>query len=202
MRHLFRSIVVIGVLALPATAFAQVYGGVRAGINFADLAFEPTPPVDSDALIGLVGGAFVVVPLNDIFAFQPEVLYSRQGTKFSEEGMTVRTKVDYAQFPVLARVRVARGSPIAILAGPSFGAKTGASIDGPGIPDEFSREFEASVRKFDFGFVAGMAAELGHFVVDGRYTWGLTNIAKKDAREPDNSSAKNRVLSLSAGLRF
>jgi hypothetical protein len=203
VKHLFRSIVALGILAVPAAAFAQVSGGVRAGVNFADLAFDPKPPVDSDNLVGLVAGVFVVVPCTDIFALQPEMLFSMQGTKFTDEGMTVKTKIDYVQFPVLARVRVAKGSPVAILAGPSFGLKTHASFDGPGIPDDFSREFEDSVRKFDFGLVAGVGVDVGHFVLDGRYTWGLTNIAKAEAIEPgDEGSAKNRVLSLSAGIRF
>jgi hypothetical protein len=46
--------------------------------------------------------------------------------------------------------------------------------------------------------------DVGHFVLDGRYTWGLTNIAKNTDLEPGDteSSAKHRVLSLSAGIRF
>jgi hypothetical protein len=205
LKHLFRFVAALGILAAPATAHAQLSGGIRAGGNLANVSFDPTPPIDSKNITGLVAGGFLTVPLNDIVAFQPEALFSMQGNKFSAEGRTFTTKVDYLQFPALARVRVAKGSPVAVLAGPSFGLKTNASFEGPDIPDDFSQEFEDSVRKFDFGLVAGVAVDAGHFVLDGRYTWGLTNIAKDSTSDPgggETGSAKNRVFSFSAGVRF
>lgn len=204
MKHLLRFVAALGILAVPATAHAQLSGGFRAGANLANLAFDPTPAVDSDNLVGLVAGGFVTIPVNDVFGFQPEALFSMQGTKFSAGGMTFKTKVDYLQFPVLARVRVAKGSPVAVLAGPSLGFKTNASLEGPGIPDEFSQQFEDDVKRFDFGVVAGVGVDVGHFVLDGRYTWGMTNIAKGTASDPggEPGSAKHRVFSFSAGVRF
>jgi hypothetical protein len=45
--------------------------------------------------------------------------------------------------------------------------------------------------------------DVDHVVVDWRYTWGLSSIAKNGAPETsDNGSVKRRVLSISAGLRF
>jgi Outer membrane protein beta-barrel domain len=203
LKQLFRFVAVLGILAVPAAAHAQISGGVRAGVNLADLAFDPSPPVDSKNLAGLVAGAFITVPLTDMVAFQPEALFSMQGSKFSEQGMTIKTKIDYLQVPLLGRFRVAKGSPLAVLAGPSLGFKTHASFEGPGIPDEFGDEFEDSVKGFDAGLVAGAALDIGHFVVDGRYTWGLTNLAKDPSGSGDpGGSAKNRVFSFSAGVRF
>jgi hypothetical protein len=49
------------------------------------------------------------------------------------------------------------------------------------------------------GLVAGAALELGPLVLDGRYTWGLVNIAK-DTSDP--GTAKNRVFSATIGIRF
>jgi Outer membrane protein beta-barrel domain len=205
VKQLLSLVAVLGILAVPAVAHAQVGGGVRAGLNLADLAFDPSPPVDSKFLNGLVVGVFATIPVNDVVAFQPEGLFSMQGTKFTEEGVTVKTKIDYFQIPLLGRFRVAKGSPVAVLVGPSLGFKTNASFDGPGVPAEFSQDFEDSVKAFDFGIVAGVTADVGrYFVVDGRYTWGLTNIAKNSDLEPGETegSAKHRVLSLSAGIRF
>ena len=204
MKHLLRFAVAFGILAVPAAAHAQISGGVRAGVNLADLTFDPSPPIDSKNLVGLVAGAFVTIPLNDVVAFQPEALFSMQGSKFSAEGMTVKTKIDYLQVPLLGRFRIARGSPLAILVGPSLGFKTHASFDGPGIPDDFGEEFDDSVKGFDAGLVAGAAADIGHLVLDGRYTWGLTNLAKDPTSSSGDpgGSAKHRVFSFSAGVRF
>lgn len=203
MKQLFRGVVALGLLVLPAAAQAQVSGGVRAGINFADLSYDPNPPIDSKNLAGLVAGAFVTIPANGVVAFQPEVLYSMQGSKFSAEGMTINTHLDYVQVPLLGRFRVASGSPIAVLAGPSLGFRTRAKFTGTDVPQEFADEFEDQVERFDFGLVAGASADLGRLVLDGRYTWGLTNIAKDaGSGSSENGSAKNRVFSLSAGVRF
>ena len=46
--------------------------------------------------------------------------------------------------------------------------------------------------------VAGVTGDIGRLVLDGRYTWGLTNIEK----EATADKTKNRVISLTLGLRF
>ena len=50
----------------------------------------------------------------------------------------------------------------------------------------------------DVGLVAGVTADVGRLVLDGRYTWGLTNIEKEATAE----KTRNRVISLTLGLRF
>ena len=203
MKHLVRVFILLVVIGLPAAAQAQVSGGVRAGVNLANLSGDPEPPVGFDTLTSLVAGAFVTVPVNEIFAFQPEALYSRQGTKISDSGITARTKLDYVQVPLLARVRTGAHSPLAILFGPSLGFRTGASLSAPGIPAEATEGFEDGFRTFDFGIAAGAEIGAGPLVFDARYTWGLTNILKDTFQgEPNSDKAKNRVLSLTAGLRF
>jgi hypothetical protein len=203
VKHLLRIAAVLAIAGLPVAAHAQeLSGGVRAGVNFADMSFDPSPPegLDSDKLTGLVVGFFATVPINRVVAFQPEGLFSMQGTQFSAEGMTVKLKIDYFQVPLLGRFRLGSNSPVSLLVGPSLGFKTRSELDVPGV--EEVPDFEDSIKGFDFGFVTGAALEAGHFVVDGRYTWGLTNIAKPDPEDTGRESAKHRVLSLTAGFRF
>lgn len=203
MKHAFTIVVALLALGVPAAARAQgASGGIRAGINLADLDIDdPGGPIpDSETLTGLVVGVFATVPINRVFSFQPEALYSQQGTKFSEGGLTAKLKVDYLQIPLLGRFNIAAGSPVAVLVGPSLGIRTRAKVDAPGAPPEASEELEDETERFDAGLVAGVAVDVGHFVLDGRYTWGLRNIVK-DSSE-DAGSAKNRVLSISAGFRF
>ena len=203
MKHLVRVVAVVGILVVPAAAQAQV--GVRVGVNSANLSVDPKPPEppEIERLIGFVAGAFVTLPVNDIFGFQPEALYSRQGAKLTDSGVTLRAKLDYVQVPLLARVRTGARSPLAVLFGPSLGFKTRARLSGPNIPDEVNEAFDEQFKGFDFGLVAGAAFEAGPLVLDGRYTWGLTNIAKDTFEgEPNSDKARNRVLSFSLGLRF
>jgi hypothetical protein len=160
---------------------------------------------DKENLSGFVVGLFGVVPLSSQLAFQPEVLYSQQGVKFSGQGMTAKLKFDYVQVPLLLQIHPVRNSAVSLIAGPSLGFRTRTRFEVPGAPDEFTEEFEDQITRFDVGIVAGAAADIGRWLVlDGRYTWGLLNIAKdsSSASGDPGGSAKNRVLSLSAGVRF
>ena len=55
------------------------------------------------------------------------------------------------------------------------------------------------MERFDLGLVAGAGLEFGRFVIDGRYTWGLSNINKD---ESEDVKIKNRVFAVMAGIRF
>ncbi len=46
-------------------------------------------------------GAFVALPLFNEFSLQPEVVYSGQGSKFSESGFTGTVNANYVNVPVL-----------------------------------------------------------------------------------------------------
>lgn len=182
MKHLLRSVVALGILAVPAVAAAQVTGGVRVRFHLLDLVLPPMQPR------GLA--VFATVPLNDLVAFQPEVLVSLQSAKASGT-----TRFDYTQVPMLGRLRFAKESPVAFLAGPSVGFWTRV--------DELSRKFEIDLKRFDLGYVAAVWLEADHAVLDWRCTWGLPDIAKNLAPEASvKGSTRHRVLSLSAGWRF
>jgi hypothetical protein len=187
LNHLLRSVVALGILAVPAVAGAQVTGGVRVRLNVPDRVFASTHATEL--------AVFTTVPLNDVLAFQPEGLVRLQDTTFDEQRRTDKRTFDYCQIPLLGRFRFVKGSPVAILGGPSFGFSTRVR--------EFAETVNIDVKGFDVGYVAGVGVEVDHVVLDWRYTWGLASIAKNGAPETsDNGSAKHRVLSLSAGWRF
>ena len=186
-------------LGLPAAARAQPPAvGLRAGINAADLSVSPTPTPEPGTLTGFTAGLFVTVPVSPLVAFQPEVLYSQQGTRFSQGGMTAKVHVDYLQVPLLGRFALGKTAPVAVLVGPTLGIRTHASFKADGVPDEFSQDFEDQLERFDLGLTTGVAADIGRLVLDGRYTWGLLNIAK----DSGDDTVKHRVLSFTAGVRF
>ena len=181
---------VIGVLGA-TEARAQDRGGVRFGYNAATLSIDEQD-IDPKTRHGFVVGFFGVVPVNSMFAIQPEFLYSQQGTTIKDGSDEATLKIDYINIPVLARIRLGAASPAHLLVGPSFGFRTRAESEFDGETTDFKDELKGN----DVGFVTGVEVNAGMFVVDGRYTWGLMNIAKSDP------AAKNRVLSVSAGIRF
>ena len=201
MRFTFTLGLTAALLVSAATAQAQgISGGVRAGVNLANLSFSSeTEVTDAKNLTGFVAGLFVTVPVNGFVAFQPEVLFSMQGTRFTDAGESAKIKIDYVQTPLLLRFKPGAKSPIGVLVGPTLGFKNSAKIEIPGAPVGFSDGFEDDIKGFDLGLVTGVAVDLGPLVLDGRYTWGLTNIAK-DSEDP--GTAKNRVFSATIGIRF
>ena len=200
------SIALTLVLAHAAAASAQgrpAAVGVKAGVNLADLNFEAEDiSLSFDSRTGFVGGLFVVWPADSRVALQAEGLFSQKGAKVSEEGASGKVKLDYFDVPVLARFSspVSGGTSFNVFAGPSFGfklsAKTKGGFDGE---EEESMDIDDEIEGFDIGFVAGAGLEFGRFVLDGRYTWGLTDI---DKDKTDEVKIKNRVFSIMAGIRF
>jgi hypothetical protein len=191
----------IGIAAalLVCATSAQAQGvsfGVKAGLNLADLsikdagdAFEPSNRT------GLVGGIFVIVPTGALVAFQPEVLVSMQGAKFTELGENGTLKIDYLQVPLLARIKPS-ASPVGLVVGPSFGYRVRAKLSTEGFDDD--EDFADQVKRMDVGLVTGVAIDFAHIVLDARYIWGLTNI-NEDSSE---GTVKNRVAQVTLGFRF
>src|SRR5688572_8324866 len=170
-----------------ATA-AQAQGvtfGVKGGVNFSSIAVEDEDEdLDFTSRTGIVGGLFFVWPANARFALQLEGLYSQNGAEFEVSGAEAQLEFDYVQFPVMVRASTARnssGAAFHVFGGPSLGirlnAKTTASFEG----ESFDEDISEDVEKIDVGVVAGAGVELGRFIVDGRYTWGLTNLNNNPA---------------------
>jgi len=192
VKQLFVVAALVGILGV-SDARAQERGGVRIGVNAATVSTD-----DSDfnpkIRTGLVVGLFGVVPATDMFAFQPEVLFSQQGAKVEDGGETGTVKIDSLLIPILARVRLWRNSPAHLLVGPSFGFRTKAEVE---VGDE-TEDIKDDIKKTDVGLVTGVAVNAGPAVFDARYTWGLSNIDNSS----DPGKVKNRVFSFSAGVRF
>ncbi len=194
------SIVLALVLVSGGAAFAQEPAavGVKAGANFANLNFEGEDATFSvDRRAGFVGGLFVVWPATSRLALQTEILFSRKGAEVGEGGDSAKIKLNYLDLPVLARVssEASGGTSFHVFAGPSFGFRLSAKGEGDGEEEDLDDDVE----RFDLGLVAGAGVEFGRLIIDGRYTWGLSDI---DKDKSDDVKVKNRVFSVMAGIRF
>jgi hypothetical protein len=184
----------VALLVSAASANAQTSFGVKAGLNLANLSIEDADDTfDPENRTGFVAGAFVTIRGGGIFAFQPEFLVSQQGAKFSDGLDSGRAKIDYFQVPLLARIGP---SIVGLVVGPSIGFRMNAKLSGVGLAED--EDFSEQIERMDVGLVAGVTGDLGPLVLDGRYTWGLTNIEKEETAP----KTKNRVISFTLGLRF
>ena len=183
-------------LAGAAPAAAQITYGARVGINFADVSFDAGEDVPTSGRKGLLAGVFVTIPLGWL-TVQPEAIYTVKGTSLDIDGVTSDYIVDYVEVPVLARLRLPRNAYA--VAGPSMAFRLRARNRIPfgGSTEEF--DLEDDVESFDLGIVGGVGLDAGRWVLDARYTHGLSDV---DTDTSDAVRARNRVVSLSAGIRF
>lgn len=172
-------LVVMLVLAYSTAAWAQVGGGIKAGVNFAKVSGSDSEPGQR---IGAIAGVFMTVGLGSGLAVQPEVLFSMQGSKFTFG----TAKVDYVQVPLLLRIgsNAKAGASVYGVVGPSLGLW---------VRDEGWTE---DLKHSDFGLVVGAGVTVSRLLIEARYTAGLTDFSK------GTTPYKHRVFSLLAGLHF
>ena len=199
------TIMCVGTMAAaPAAARAQGLGfGAEGGVTLATLhedASGETTPFDFRA--GVIAGGFVTWPLGSRFALQPEVLFTEAGAKANLGGGSSTQKLDYVDVPVLASYRIAGGPErhLAVFGGPAFGirvrAKSEASFGGGST---FEMDVSDQVTRTNLSVVGGLAYHRGRLVVDGRYSWGLSDIDKDTT---DNIKINTRGMSFMAGWSF
>ena len=190
-------------LALPMTSQAQspVDIGVRGGVTQAT--FYGDDVNSNDFRPGFTGGVFVNYQVNEAFAVQPEVLYSRRGTKNhnSAVGSDRRVRQDVIEIPVLLKLS-APTAPVTprLYVGPALGFITNSELGNGSDAGSFFNDVDFS------GVVGGEIAyalnkgPLSEIAVDGRYNLGLANLGDANNFEDVSTSAFTGTLSLRFNL--
>ncbi len=88
----------------------------KIGMNVASL----TKCDGCDPRIGLAAGVEAEYQATDIFSVSAGLIYSMQGNKAKEEGVTLTTKLDYINIPILANVYVTKGLAVKLGVQPAF----------------------------------------------------------------------------------
>lgn len=184
---------------------ANIKFGAKGGINFANLAGD-----DADGakmFVGFNAGFFIEIPVADKLVFQPEILYSAQGSKSegplfvdgSVYNVEATFKFNYINIPLLFKYEIA--DKFSLEAGPYVGfltsAKLKAKIQGVGSETIDAKDM---LKSTDFGIAIGMNYEFTDVIfANARYQSGLTEIG--DA-EGNNNDIKNSIFQIGLGFRF
>ena len=179
--------------------------GAKGGVNFANLAGD-----DADGakmFVGFNAGFFIEIPVADKLVFQPEILYSAQGSKSegplfvdgSVYNVEATFKFNYINIPLLFKYEIA--DKFSLEAGPYVGfltsAKLKAKIQGVGSETIDAKDM---LKSTDFGIAIGMNYEFTDVIfANARYQSGLTEIG--DA-EGNNNDIKNSIFQIGLGFRF
>jgi hypothetical protein len=189
----------LGLFASPSFAQTQVTGGLKAGVNFADVSLDPEDP--EFPCCGMkAGGAFgaflnVGTPM---VSFQPEFLYSMKGAKGSDTAEDARIRVNVIEIPLLLRADPMSESPVHpfVTIGPAISFRTSAKFEDPSGQEE---DLEDTLKKTDFGMIFGGGIAAGPATVEARYDLGLRDLNDDPS---EDFSAKTRTFSILFGISF
>lgn len=160
----------------------------KIGMNVASL----TKCDGCDPRIGLAAGVEAEYQATDIFSVSAGLTYSMQGNKAKEEGVTLTTKLDYINIPILANVYVTKGLAVKLGVQPAFNVSDKQKLSGGKASVEAE---DVGAESFDFSIPVGLSYEYNNVVFDARYNFGVTNIA-------DGGDSKNSVFQFTLGYKF
>jgi hypothetical protein len=183
--------------------------GLKGGVNLATLEIDDdsqSNPLETNNKTSFNAGVFANIPLGGVLRFQPEVVYSRQGSKiqFQQSNAplpgttTENTELDlhYLNVPLMLQVQTDGGFFAEV--GPQIGFLLTAKdeTDDEDIKDLF--------KKTDFGGALGLGylSRVG-LGVNARYAMGFSNVFEGvSGNDTDEAKYKNRVLSIGLVYHF
>lgn len=214
-------------IGAPTASAQPVEIGLRAGQTVSTFqgntgAVTRGGALDAGSRRGLHVAGFVSIPLNDVFALRPELMYVQKGASVDDTRafgtgpggpIAVREdyKFSYLQLPLLleARLPVGRAVRAHLLLGPSIGANLQAHIE---RNEEVVTEAipESEVHAVEVGVTTGLElgyrlGEAGTAVLGAHYDLGINQVIMDDraaARKGKEAEFRNGALTLSLGYRF
>lgn len=173
--------------------------GLRLGVTGSNL-YDDAKAEDRNGRIGLLGGAFLKVPLGkSSFAIRPEVLYATRGATFKRDSFISSIKSSYIEVPLsleynLSIVNVHAGLNASLLANAN-----GEFKDEQGNPIDFDKE---DLEKLDLGWHLGAGLDLGRLGVHLRVDRGLKKVGGGQTLSDLVGDLKNSAWSLTLVYGF
>ncbi len=177
-----KSILLLFVFTLGAIANAQtVKFGVKAGLNYANL---NSSNIQTSAITSYHAGIVAEIKVLELFAIQPELLYSTQGATYKNVIPEIKNELGYLSIPVMAKINL--NEQFAIEVGPQ------ASF----LVSKRNNFNANNPETFDFAINGGLNFKItDNLFINGRYVLGLTDVSK-------DAKTKNSVAQLSLGFMF
>ena len=176
--------------------------GVVGGVALSQLAGSSVTN-DFSSRFGFAAGGVLHYKLSDIFGVQPSLLYVMKGATKKVGGIQSTFQLDYIELPVLLRVSFPVSTTVVpyITAGGavSYNLQAIVTSDAPGV----SVQEISDIRKIDYGISAGGGVQMyianQKFILDARYTFGLSNIHNA---ETDPLDLKHRTITVVLGWLY
>ena len=161
--------------------------GIKGGYSLAAVSFDGDGETGQrhGFHIGIYGESFI----SESFAIQPELLYSQQGYKITNNSGTVTQKLDYINLPIMLKAYPSKN--FFLETGPQIGLAISHKEEYDGL---FSSSQEYDPNSFDWGFNFGGGFKTNSGIsLSARYHLGLGDLY-------DEGKAQNRVWQFSIGF--
>ncbi len=217
-------------LGLTAQSLLPVRYGIKAGANIANINSSPNSGVEninSSSLIGIAGGLYIEVPINEKWYINPEIIYVQKGASFTYSYVHDYTinqrdlhntsnelKLDYVELN--STISYKTSNKLSLNFGPSFSYLTTINYnilsdigenDHEGALHEVLSDGVYEEETLDIGFNSGLSYYLTeNFLIDGKINTGLTSIGKVSKEtytgSPGNDTKSNIYDLKNKGIIF
>jgi hypothetical protein len=184
------------------------------GLNLARFDTEITPSEKLSNYTGIGLGGILDLRLANNVALRLQPMYLQKGAKLESDELPdveFKIKLAYIELPMLLKLAFGKGaSRPYLLAGPALGFSTSAKIavKAFGAP-ELAVDAKEFFKKIDFTLALGaglsLAAGRNAIFVEGRYAFGIANIAEDVTDEQGavvEGNVKTRGIQIMAGVLF
>ncbi|HEY5132377.1 MAG TPA: porin family protein [Candidatus Krumholzibacteriaceae bacterium] len=168
--------------------------GVKGGLNLANLTGSDVN--NASIKTGIDVGAFLTYDISDIFAVEPELLFSMKGAKSDSASVTGSWKINYIEIPILLKAKLPTDGKIkpCIYVGPGIGFLLSSKIS-----DDIEIDMKDFTKSTDITLIAGAGVsymmEKGALSFEARYEVGLSTIAKTPiGTAPDYKTSDIAIL--------
>ena len=186
--------------------------GANAGVTLSKVSFYPSIP--QEQLSQISGGATIRYISENHFGIQAELNYSLRGWKEKTDTLIHRNEysrsLSYLELPVMTHIyfNLGKKARLVLNAGPQLGYCIGEKILEKEVVvsgtayDYYDQKIQ---RPLDYGLVGGMGFELrtnvGSFILDGRYYFGLSDIFNNTKADRFQSSS-NQIIGIKLSYLF
>lgn len=179
--------------------------GIKGGFNVSSLSAEA---VEANSIkLGINGGIYLRLAINDFVSFQPEIIYTMKGGKLEYNSFvngTAKISLNYMEVPLLAVVNITKN--INLQGGIYLASLSNVQIKNKGGSYNFEQALNKdNFKSFDYGLSCGIGGDFDKLSVGLRYDYGIRSIGNKTTfnsqsyRFPD---ARNSAFQIYVGLSF
>jgi hypothetical protein len=183
----------IGITSLQAQVFKnKATAGIKGGYNLSSVIIDGAS--QTTKLHGFHIGVYGESYIGKYFSVQPEIIYSQQGYKITNEEGTFTQKIEYVNIPLMVKFYPVKS--IFLEAGPQVGFSIShkETYDSEGLFGDTSEELDPSSFDWGINLGAGFKSDVG-LSIGARYHQGQKDIY-------DEKKPKNEVWQLYIGFEL